>query len=95
VSRRIDLLLLVNVAISVLWIDSAGKERMGAAYYDSIGAAPDAMLAAERHTPQPRVPEGQTRIQTCGVNPSDVKARAVARGRLASPYVFPCIVPVT
>lgn len=62
---------------------------MRAAYYESIGAAVGVMRVGERPMPQPGAGEVRVRIHASGVNPSDVKARAGARGALAFPYVIP------
>jgi len=62
---------------------------MQAAYYESVGAASDVIRAGERPTPTPGAGEVRIRIHASGVNPSDVKARAGARGGLAYPYVIP------
>jgi NADPH:quinone reductase len=62
---------------------------MRAAYYESIGPASDVIRVGERPTPNPGPGEVRIRIYASGVNPSDVKARAGARGTLAYPYVIP------
>ena len=62
---------------------------MRAAYYESVGAASDVIRVGERPTVQPGAGEVRIRIHASGVNPSDVKARAGARGILAYPYVIP------
>jgi NADPH2:quinone reductase len=62
---------------------------MRAAYYESIGAATDVIRIGERPTPEPRSTEVRIRIHASGVNPSDVKTRAGARGPLVFPYVIP------
>jgi len=62
---------------------------MRAAYYESIGPASDVIRVGERPTPHPGPGEVRIRIHASGVNPSDVKARAGARGALAYPYVIP------
>jgi NADPH2:quinone reductase len=62
---------------------------MRAAYYESVGPASDVMRVGERSTPQPQAGEVRVRVHASGVNPSDVKARAGARGALAYPYVIP------
>jgi len=60
-----------------------------AAYYESVGPASDVLRVGERPTPQPDPGEVRIRIHASGVNPSDVKARAGARGALTYPYVIP------
>jgi NADPH2:quinone reductase len=62
---------------------------MRAAYYESVGPASDVMRIDERPTPKPGRGEVRIRIHASGVNPSDVKARAGARGALVYPYVIP------
>ncbi len=62
---------------------------MRAAYYESVGPASDVLRVGERPTPTPGTGEVRIRIHASGVNPSDVKARAGARGALAYPYVIP------
>lgn len=62
---------------------------MRAAYYESVGPASDVIRVGERPAPQPQTGEVRIRIRASGVNPSDVKARAGARGALAYPYVIP------
>jgi NADPH2:quinone reductase len=62
---------------------------MKAAYYESIGPAPDVIRIGERPTPQPGPGEVRVRLEASGVNPSDVKARAGARGALTYSYVIP------
>lgn len=62
---------------------------MRAAYYESVGPASDVIRIGDRPTPQPGPGEVRIRIHASGVNPSDVKARAGARGALAYPYVIP------
>jgi NADPH2:quinone reductase len=62
---------------------------MKAAYYESVGPAPDVIRIGEHPTPQPGTGEVRVRIYASGVNPSDVKARAGARGALTYPYVIP------
>ncbi len=66
-----------------------GGWRMRAAYYESVGPASEVMRVGERPTPQPGPGEVRVRVHASGVNPSDVKARAGARGALAHPYVIP------
>jgi NADPH2:quinone reductase len=62
---------------------------MRAAYYESVGPAADVLRVGERPTPEPLAGEVRIRVCTSGVNPSDVKSRAGARGALAYPYVIP------
>lgn len=62
---------------------------MKAAYYETVGNAADVLKVADRPTPEPQPGEVRVRVQASGVNPSDVKSRAGARGELAYPYVIP------
>ena len=50
---------------------------MRAAYYEKNGAARDVLQVAEVETPKPGPGEVRVKLKTSGVNPSDVKARAV------------------
>ncbi len=62
---------------------------MRAAYYESVGSALDVIRVGERPAPLPQAGEVLIRVRASGVNPSDVKARAGARGAPAYPYVIP------
>jgi NADPH:quinone reductase len=62
---------------------------MRAAYYESVGPASEVIRVGERPTPHPGPGEVRVRMHASGVNPSDVKARAGARGPIAYPYVIP------
>ena len=62
---------------------------MRAAYYETVGPARDVIRVGERPTPELGPGAVRVHVQTSGVNPSDVKARAGARGPLAYPYVIP------
>lgn len=62
---------------------------MRAAFYASVGPALDVMRVGDRPTPHPGPGEVRVRMHASGVNPSDVKARAGARGALTYPYVIP------
>ena len=62
---------------------------MQAAYYESVGPAPEVIRIGERPTPQPAPGEVRIRVHASGVNPSDVKSRAGSRGPLAYPWVIP------
>jgi NADPH2:quinone reductase len=63
---------------------------MRAAFYEKAGAARDVLRVDELPTPTPGPGEVRVRIAWSGVNPSDVKSRAMASGR---PIAFPRIVP--
>lgn len=62
---------------------------MRAAYYESVGPAAEVIRIGERPTPQPGPGEVRVRVHSSGVNPSDVKTRAGARGAIAYHYVIP------
>ena len=61
---------------------------MRAAYYERTGKAADVLVVGAIETPAPAPGEVLVRLHASGVNPSDVKARAGARG-----MPFPRIVP--
>ncbi|TNE33061.1 MAG: NADPH:quinone reductase [Alphaproteobacteria bacterium] len=62
---------------------------MRAAWYEQTGPASDVLIVGEKPAPLPQAGEVLVRIQASGVNPSDVKARAGARGPISFPYVIP------
>lgn len=62
---------------------------MRAAWYETTGAASEVLRIGERAMPEPSAGEVRVRIHVSGVNPSDVKARAGARGPIPFPYVIP------
>ncbi len=62
---------------------------MRAAWYEETGIARDVLKVGERPDPVAGPGEVVVRIHASGVNPSDVKARAGARGPIAFPYVIP------
>lgn len=53
---------------------------MRAAYYERAGPAREVLQVGELPTPEPAAGEVRVRLAWSGVNPSDVKARAGARG---------------
>ncbi len=63
---------------------------MKAAYYETQGPARDVLTVGELDTPKAGVGEVLVRLQTSGINPSDVKARSGAR---PGGMPFPCIIP--
>jgi len=63
---------------------------MIAAFYTELGPASQVLRVGELDTPTPGPGEVRVRLQTSGVNPSDVKARAGRGGRRPS---FPLVVP--
>ncbi|MEO0399736.1 MAG: NADPH:quinone reductase [Pseudomonadota bacterium] len=62
---------------------------MKAAWFEKIGAAEDVIKVGERETPKPGPGEVRVKVATSGVNPSDVKTRAGARGPLLFPFIVP------
>ncbi|WP_417624899.1 NADPH:quinone reductase [Paremcibacter congregatus] len=62
---------------------------MQAVWYEKTGAAKDVLTYGEMNRPQPGSGEVLVRLYASGVNPSDVKARAGARGDLAYDRVIP------
>lgn len=62
---------------------------MRAAWYEMVGPAKDVLIIGELPTPQPGRGEVRVRVHMSGVNPSDVKARAGARGAIPFPKVIP------
>jgi NADPH2:quinone reductase len=78
-----------TVRLSLAQFHRNRGKKVRAAYYESIGPASDVIRVGERPLPDPGPREVRIRIHVSGVNPSDVKARAGARGALAYPYVIP------
>src|SRR5918995_893608 len=64
---------------------------MRAAWYDRKGTARDVLQVGELETPEPKPGEVRVAVKASGINPSDTKGRAGARGNLTMP--FPRIVP--
>ncbi|MEM8936295.1 MAG: NADPH:quinone reductase [Pseudomonadota bacterium] len=62
---------------------------MKAAWYEKTGDAEDVIEIGLRETPEPGVGEVLVRVHASGVNPSDAKTRAGARGPLAFEYLIP------
>ena len=62
---------------------------MKAAWYENIGAAAEVLQVGETSDPTPNVGEVLVEIKSSGLNPSDVKTRAGARGELQFPKVIP------
>jgi NADPH:quinone reductase len=65
---------------------------MQAVWYERVGPAREVLMNGERPTPSPGHGEVLVQLHASGVNPSDVKARAGARGGksdLAFPFVIP------
>lgn len=62
---------------------------MRAAWYEMVGPAKDVLIIGELPTPEPGRGEVRVRVHMSGVNPSDVKARAGARGATPFPKVIP------
>jgi len=62
---------------------------MKAAWYENIGAAAEVLQVGETSDPNPNAGEVLIEIKASGVNPSDVKTRAGARGELQFPQIIP------
>ena len=62
---------------------------MQAAWYAAIGSAEEVLHVGEIDDPSPLAGEVLVEIKTSGVNPSDVKTRAGARGELQFPRIIP------
>jgi NADPH2:quinone reductase len=62
---------------------------MRAVWYEETGAAKDVLRYGEMDRPEPAVGEVGVRLKASGVNPSDVKTRAGARGPLAFNRIIP------
>ena len=62
---------------------------MKAAWYEKIGAANEVLQIGEMADPIPQAGEVLVEIKASGVNPSDVKTRAGARGELQFPKIIP------
>ena len=62
---------------------------MKAVWYEQIGAADDVLTHGNINDPEVSDGEALVRIRTSGVNPSDVKTRAGARGELQFPRIIP------
>ena len=62
---------------------------MKAAWYEKIGAADEVLQLGEMADPNPKAGEVLVEIKASGVNPSDVKIRAGARGDLQFPQIIP------
>ena len=62
---------------------------MKAVWYEQIGAADDVLTHGNIDDPEVNDGEALVRIRTSGVNPSDVKTRAGARGELQFPRIIP------
>ena len=58
---------------------------MKAAWYENIGAAGEVLQVGETTDPTPNAGVVLIEIKASGVNPSDVKTRAGARGELQFP----------
>lgn len=62
---------------------------MKAAIYQTTGPAPDVLTTAEVPTPEPGPGEVRVRVHVHGVNPTDCKRRAGARGPIPHDRVIP------
>ena len=62
---------------------------MKAVWYTKTGKAGDVLQIGEQDNPVPIAGEVLVRVRASGINPSDVKTRAGARGKLQFPRVIP------
>ena len=62
---------------------------MKAVWYTKTGKAEDVLQIGEQDNPVPIAGEVLVRVRASGINPSDVKTRAGARGPLQFPTVIP------
>ena len=62
---------------------------MKAVWYTKTGKAGDVLQIGEQDNPVPIAGEVLVRVRASGINPSDVKIRAGARGPLQFPTVIP------
>lgn len=69
---------------------AADSPAMQAVFYERTGPAGEVLQGAALPCPQPQAGELRVRLRWSGVNPSDVKSRAGARG---GPMPFPRVVP--
>jgi len=60
-----------------------------AVWYEHIGAADDVLMHGNIDDPEVSDGEVLVRLRTSGINPSDVKTRAGARGELQFPRIIP------
>ena len=62
---------------------------MKAAWYEKTGEAQTVLKIGELDSPVPNKGEVLVQLKTSGINPSDVKTRAGARGELQFPKIIP------
>ena len=62
---------------------------MKAVWYEKIGAAADVLNVGKFDDPSPKSGEVLIEVKSSGINPSDVKIRAGARGDLQFPKIIP------
>ena len=62
---------------------------MKAAWYETAGPAVEVIRVGEQPLPEPARGEVRVRLETSGVNPSDVKSRAGVRSKPPFPLVIP------
>ncbi|MEM7291977.1 MAG: NADPH:quinone reductase [Pseudomonadota bacterium] len=62
---------------------------MKAAFYEHFGTAADVLVVGDKPIGKPAEGEVQIRMMASGVNPSDVKKRAGARGEMTDAFVIP------
>ena len=63
--------------------------KVQAAWYETIGSAEDVLRVGEVENPSPDSGDVLVQMKTSGINPSDVKTRAGARGELQFPQIIP------
>ena len=61
---------------------------MKAAFYEAFGSADEVLQIGDKPIAAPAAGELQVKMAASGVNPSDVKKRAGARGSMSDPYVI-------
>ena len=62
---------------------------MKAAWYEKTGDADKVLKVGQIADPTPNKGEVLVKLKTSGINPSDVKTRAGARGEIQFPKVIP------
>ena len=62
---------------------------MKAVWYEETGKASDVLKTGSMDNPRPLKGEVLVEMKSSGINPSDVKIRAGARGELQYPIIIP------
>lgn len=70
--------------------DSKQPEDMRAAFYERLGPARDVLRLEDLPLPEPAPGEVRVRVESSGINPSDVKTRM---GRRVTQMPFPRVIP--